>query len=69
MVFVPLAYSKVMAEQDENQKKPDQAEINKELFQQSAELKKKADETKKALEKLKEKAQELLHPDRDNPAQ
>lgn len=57
-----------MAVQDENQKKPDQAEINKELFQQSAELKKKAAETNKALEELKLKAQELLHPDQSGDA-
>ena len=58
-----------MAEQENNLEKPDQAEITKELLQQSAELKKKAAETNKVLDELKEKAQELLHPDQDKPAQ
>ena len=58
-----------MAEQDNNLEKPDQAEITKELLQQSAELKKKTAETNKVLDELKEKAQELLHPDQDKPAQ
>jgi len=58
-----------MAEHDNNQEKPDQAEINKELFQQSAELKKKAAETNKVLDELKEKAQELLRPNQDKPVQ
>ena len=58
-----------MAEQENNLEKPDQAEITKELLQQSAELKKKAAETNKVLDELKEKARELLHPDPDKPAQ
>lgn len=58
-----------MAEQENNLEKPDQAEITKELLQQSAELKKKTAETNKVLDELKEKAQELLHPDQDKPAQ
>jgi len=58
-----------MAEQENNLEKPDQAEITKELLQQSAELKKKAAETNKVLDELKEKARELLHPDQDKPAQ
>lgn len=55
-----------MAEQDENQKKTDQAEINKELYQQSSEIKRKAAETSKALNELRLKAQGLLHPDQSN---
>lgn len=58
-----------MAEQDNNQEKPGQAETTKELLQQSAELKKKAAETNKVLDELKEKARELLHPDQDKRAQ
>lgn len=58
-----------MAEQDSNPEKPDQGEITKELLQQSAELKKKTAKTNKVLNELKEKAQELLHPDQDKPAQ
>lgn len=57
-----------MAGQEENQKKPDQAEINKDLFRQSAELKKKVAKTNKALDELKLKAQELLHPDQTGVA-
>ncbi|MES2457924.1 MAG: hypothetical protein V4594_20370 [Bacteroidota bacterium] len=49
----------------ENEKKPDNAEINQELFQQSAELKKKSIETNKNLEDLKRRTQELLHPDHE----
>lgn len=55
-----------MAENTENGRKPDDAEINKELFQQSADLKKKTEETNKNLDDLRRRAQELLSPNKAN---
>lgn len=51
-----------MAETNENVEKPDNAEINKGLYQQSAALKKKTMETNKNLEDLRRQTQKLLHP-------
>lgn len=54
-----------MTEQDD-QKKPDRAEINQDLFQQAAELKKKTQQTNEKLDELRRQTQELLDKDKNN---
>lgn len=66
-LFLSLLYSFIrMAENIENEKKPDNAEINKELFQQSSDLKKKTQQTNKNLDELRRRTEELLNPKREN---
>jgi len=65
-LFLTLRYSLTgMAENQDNEKKPDHAEISQELFQQSADLKKKTEQTNKNLEELRRRTKALLDPDKD----
>jgi|GEM_PF-1750739 len=55
-----------MAETEDLENKPDNEEINRELFQQSAELRQKSVDTANKLEELRRRTQELLRPDKEN---
>jgi len=55
-----------MAENIDNKQKPDNAKINKELFQQSLDLKRKTQQINKNLDELRRRAQELLNPKKEN---